>query len=1057
MRTNRESEVGLEPEFDPVCVLLVDDEPDVLELTKTFLGRVDDRLEIVTETSVDAGIVRLAEDDIDCVVSDYNMPGMNGLEFLELVRERDSESPFILFTGRGSEEVASEAVSAGVTDYLQKGTGHEQYELLANRITNSVAGHRAKLRMREHERISTVVRQVNRVLVRASSADTLEQEVCELISHSGPYLFAWIGSVDPDARTLVPRAAAERDADYLDEITLRTDDSREGQGPAGRSVNTRTVAVAQDIETDPSFEPWREQALARGFRSVAAVPLVYQDDLHGVLKIYAGQPYAFDESEQRLLTEVGADIAHALHSLKLREELRESEARFREVAENVSEVVWMRDTDTGETVYVNPAYETVWGRSVETAYENPNSFAEAIHADDRDRVLEAVEGHARGAYDEEYRIERPDGTVRWIRDRAVPVHDESGDVYRIVGIATDITTLRRRQEEIDQEQYRYEQILKTVPGCVVQIDADGRFTFATDRAMEVLGRDEDELSALTYNDSTWRLTDPDGEPIPDEELPFRTVRDTGGPVFGEEHAIEWPDGSRRVLSVNGAPIRSDDGTVESCVFTLTDVTNWREGERTLQSFKKAVDHVENSIYLTTVEGVIEYVNPAFESETGYTSAEAVGKTPSILTSGAHTDAFYADLWQTILDGDVWSGEITNQHKNGTQYVVNQTIAPIQNETGGIERFVAVTTDVTDAREREAALVESERLFRAVFERAFDAMLIANEAGEYTDVNPAACELFGVSRDELIGCTPLDFATPGYDVETAWEAFLQSDRDRGMFPMRRPDGTDLLVEFAATPHILPDRHLAVLRDVTELHDTRQRLERQRNKLHVLNRILRHDIRNDANVILGYAELLKEGITDTGEAADAILARANDLVRVSEQARGIEALSSDETTGKRIDVASRLRAFVEQYAVDYPDANIRFEGPERAPVRALGLIDSAFDNLIENALEHSDRSEPLVRVRVTDDVDSSPDTVSIEIEDDGPGIPSSTLEVIESGDETPLAHTHGLGLWLVSWIVSESAGSIEFEDASPRGTLVRVVLPRARVSVSDHARTKDGEVS
>jgi PAS domain S-box-containing protein len=1010
---------------DPIRVLLVDDMPDVLELTKTFLGRVDERFDIVTETSADAGLTRLTDDAVDCVVSDYNMPGMNGLEFLEVVRERDPERPFILFTGRGSEEVASDAISAGVTDYLQKGTGHQQYELLANRILNGVARHRAELRMQEHERISTVVRRVNQVLVRASSTDTLEQEVCKLISHSEPYLFAWIGSVDSDAQTLVPRAAGERDAGYLDEVTLKIDDSPEGRGPAGRSVRNQTVQVAQNIREDPSFEPWCEQALARGFRSVAAVPLVYQDELYGVLKIYSGQAYAFDESEQELLAEVGADIAHALHSLKLRDELQESEARFKELAENISEVVWMRDAETGETVYVNPTYETVWGRPVETAYERPNSFTEAIHPDDRARVVAAASRQAQGAYDEEYRIKRPDGTVRWIRDQAVPVPDGSEKVSRIVGVATDITAQRERQETIDRERHRYEQILKTVPGCIVQIDADGQFVFANDSAIEILGRSEAEISTLTYNDPTWRLTEPDGTPVSDEALPFRTVRDTGEPVFGEEKAIEWPDGTRRTLSVNGAPILSDDGAVESCVFTLTDVTNRRERERELRSFKKAVDHAGNSIYLTTVDGTIEYVNPAFEVETGYTSAEAVGNTPSILKSGEYADEFYADLWGTILDGQVWSGEIVNKHKNGSQYVINQTIAPIQNESGGIERFVSVTIDVTDAREREVKLTESERLFRAVFERAFDAMLIANDEGEYTDVNPAACELLGVSRDELIGCTPVDFAAPGYDVERAWEAFLQSDRDRGLFPLQRSDGTEILVEFAATPRILPGRHLSVLRDVTELHDSKQQLERQRNKIHVLNRVLRHDIRNDANVILGYAELLKEGETNSEEAADAILNRANDLVRLSDQARGIETLSSEEPAGKPVDVASRLREIVDQYAADYPDADIRFEGPESVLARAIGLIDSAFDNLLENALEHSDRSNPVVTVRVADHIDSSPDVVSIEVEDDGPGIPSPALEVIETGDETPLEHAHGLGLWLVSWIVSESDGSVEFE--------------------------------
>jgi PAS domain S-box-containing protein len=344
--------------------------------------------------------------------------------------------------------------------------------------------------------------------------------------------------------------------------------------------------------------------------------------------------------------------------------------------------------------------------------------------------------------------------------------------------------------------------------------------------------------------------------------------------------------------------------------------------------------------------------------------------------------------------------------------------------------------------------DTERLFRAVFEHAFDAMLIANDHGEYTDVNPAACELFGVSREELLGCTLADFAAPGFDVEVAWEAFLQSDNDRGLFPVRRPDGTELLVEFAATPHIVPGRHLSVLRDVTELHDSRRRLKQQRNKLNVLNRVLRHDIRNDANVILGYAELLDEETIESSEAVGPILNRARDLVRLSEQAREIETLSSEEIPRKRVDVASELRTLVDRYAAEYPHVDVRFEGPKSAPVEAIGLLESALDNLLENAVEHSDRSEPTIRVRV-DQLDSSPDIVSIEIADDGPGIPPSALEVIENCEITPLNHAHGLGLWLVSWIVTESGGSIEFGEDSPRGTLVRIELPRMEASASSTA--------
>jgi PAS domain S-box-containing protein len=119
-----------------IHVLHVDDEPDFAEMAGTFLEREDSRFDIETTTSSDQALDRLAEDRFDCVVSDYDMPGRNGVEFLKAVREEYSDLPFILFTGKGSEEIASEAISAGATDYLQKESGTDQYKVLANRVTN---------------------------------------------------------------------------------------------------------------------------------------------------------------------------------------------------------------------------------------------------------------------------------------------------------------------------------------------------------------------------------------------------------------------------------------------------------------------------------------------------------------------------------------------------------------------------------------------------------------------------------------------------------------------------------------------------------------------------------------------------------------------------------------------------------------------------------------------------------------------------------------------------------------------------------------------------------
>jgi len=174
-----------------IRLLHVDDDRDIVELTADFLERESDDITVLTETSVRDGLDRLAGEPIDCIVSDYDMPGRNGLEFLERVRAEHGDVPFILFTGKGSEEIASDAISAGVTDYLQKQPGTDQYAVLANRIENAVEHHRSRRAVEAtEEKLSQLAERTDDILF------MFDGEWDELLFVNSAYEEIWGGSVD---------------------------------------------------------------------------------------------------------------------------------------------------------------------------------------------------------------------------------------------------------------------------------------------------------------------------------------------------------------------------------------------------------------------------------------------------------------------------------------------------------------------------------------------------------------------------------------------------------------------------------------------------------------------------------------------------------------------------------------------------------------------------------------------------------------------------------------------------------------------------------------------
>jgi len=161
---------------------------------------------------------------------------------------------------------------------------------------------------------------------------------------------------------------------------------------------------------------------------------------------FISKPLNFEVLRARVRTIVRLNRAYII------EALRQSEERFRQLAENVNEVFWIAERETGKIVYVSPAYETIWGRSCASLYANPRQWFESIHPDDRERVLAVDASVSAAPYDHVYRVLRPDGETRWIRDRGFPMRNEEGKVLRLVGTAEDITVMRRLQAQLLQAQ-----------------------------------------------------------------------------------------------------------------------------------------------------------------------------------------------------------------------------------------------------------------------------------------------------------------------------------------------------------------------------------------------------------------------------------------------------------------------------------------------------------------------------------------------------------------------------------------------------------------------------
>ncbi|MDS0282477.1 PAS domain-containing protein [Haloarcula onubensis] len=433
-----------------------------------------------------------------------------------------------------------------------------------------------------------------------------------------------------------------------------------------------------------------------------------------------------------------------------------------------------------------------------------------------------------------------DSLDRWVEIRVFPSPTGASVYFR------DISARKAREAQLQRERDLTEQLLRVSPMGIAVHTPDGRFVRVNERAEEIIGIDREELLDTVLDEPIWDARGPDGEPFPDEAFPLNVVLRTGEPTFGTEMSVRRRDGARFWISVGAAPVLNEAGDIEHVVVSFEEITERKQREADLQRERDLTEQLLRvspmGIAVHTPDGRFVRVNQRAGEILGVEPSELVGEVlvePEWESYGPDGEPFPDEAFPlnvVLRTGEPTFGtEMTIRRRDGTQIWLSVSAAPLLDADGDIERVVVGFEEITERKRYEQRLRKSERQFRAVFEGTLDALLLADDDGTYVDVNRAACDLYGLDEDELVGRNVAEFAPPDYDVAAAWDAFLETGTLQGEFPLVRPDGETRVTDFVATANVTPGLHLSALRDITERKADEVQLAAQRDELARLNDI------------------------------------------------------------------------------------------------------------------------------------------------------------------------------------------------------------------------------
>jgi len=621
------------------------------------------------------------------------------------------------------------------------------------------------------------------------------------------------------------------------------------------------------------------------------------------------------------------------------------------------------------------------------------------------------------------------------------------------------------QEALNESQRKLNTLVQNLPGMVYRckLGQVWEFDYVSSRCFQITGYKEEELIAnkiisyyddLVHQEDQKKVIEQIHQAV-EEKKPYQLV-----------YRINTAPGYEKWVWEQGVGVFSEkEDELIALEGFITDITEQKTVEEQLSLQSNALEAAANGIVICDKDGTIIWVNTAFTNLTGYSLKEVLGKKTNILKSGVHEDNFYAYMWGKINVGETWRGEIVNKRKDGSTYWEEMQITPIKNSRGEITNFIAIKQDITERKQADESLRESELRFRGLYENATIGIYRSTPEGKILLANPTLVKIAGYdSVDELIN---LDAASTYVDPEARKMFKGEIEKNGKIFGIeskwKKKDGTVIYIRESSRAVIDSEGRIlyyeGTIEDITDKKLTEEALIEAKEHAEQSDRLkseflaqMSHEIRTPLNVILSFTGMMKDELQDK---VDEELAKGFDVINEEGKRimRTVELIlnMSELQTGsysyraKRFDlykdiIQKQFKNFLQVaetkkiiFNINDPDINTIIEADEYS-------TNQIFLHLIDNAIKYTHKG----KVEIT--INRSPrNNLYVDVTDTGIGIAEEYLPMLftpfsrEEQGYTRNFEGNGLGLALVKKYCELNGADIKVSSIKGKGTTFRVTFP------------------